>query len=82
VLLHPAAGLKVVRFEPGHVLVLEGDWSLTVEPDGLGRCRLLARSPGPGGLAGTAYGLLLELSHFIMQRRMLLEVKRRAERTA
>jgi hypothetical protein len=81
VLLHPATGLKVLRFEPGHALVLEGDWSLTVEPDGPGRCRMLARSPAPSGVAGTAYGLLLELPHFIMQRRMLLEVKRRAEGT-
>lgn len=82
VLLHPATGLKVLRFEPGHTLVLEGDWSLTVEPDGPESCRLLARSPAPSGLAATAYGLLLELPHFIMQRRMLLEVKRRAEGTA
>lgn len=82
VLLHPAHGLKVLHFQPGHALVLEGDWSLAVEPDGPGSCRLLARSPAPSGAAGTAYGLLLELPHFIMQRRMLLEVKRRAEGTA
>lgn len=82
VLLHPATGLNVLRPEPGHALVLEGDWSLVVEPDGPGRCRLLARSPAPSSLAGTAYGLLLELPHFIMQRRMLLEIKRRAERVA
>jgi hypothetical protein len=81
VLLHPANGLKVLRFEPGHALVLQGDWSLAVEPDGPGSCRLLARSPSPRGLAGKAYGLLLELPHFLMQRRMLLEIKRRAEGT-
>jgi hypothetical protein len=79
VLLHPAAGLKVMRFEPGHALVLEGGWSLVVEPDGPHRCRLIARSRRPGGVAGAIYGLLLELPHFVMERRMLLEVKRRSE---
>jgi hypothetical protein len=58
---------------------LEGGWSLVVEPDGSDACRLIARSRVPGGIAGTAYGLLLELPHFVMERRMLLEVKRHAE---
>jgi hypothetical protein len=79
VLLHPASGLKVMRFEPGHALVLEGGWSLVVEPDGPDRCRLIARSRVPRGVVGVVYGLLLELPHFVMERRMLLEVKRRAE---
>jgi hypothetical protein len=82
VLLHPATGLKLLQVEPGHALVFEGGWSLAVEPDGPERCRLLARSPIPTGLAGRAYGLLLELPHFIMQRRMLLDVKRLAEAAA
>jgi hypothetical protein len=79
VLLHPASGLKVMGFEPGHALVLEGGWSLVVEPDGPDACRLIARSRVPGGIAGAVYGLLLELPHFVMERRMLLEVKRHAE---
>jgi hypothetical protein len=82
VLLHPVSGLKVLRFEPGRALVLEGGWSLHVEPDGPSSCRVLARFRAPDGLAGTVYGLLLELPHFLMERRMLLEIKRRAERTA
>jgi hypothetical protein len=80
VLLHPATGLKVLRIDPGRALVLEGGWSLHVEADGPARCHLLARFRAPGGAAGAAYALLLELPHFIMQRRMLLEVKRLAER--
>jgi hypothetical protein len=79
VLLHPASGLKVMRFEPGHALVLEGGWTLAVEPDGPARCRLIARSRVPRGAVGAVYGLLLELPHFVMERRMLLEIKRRAE---
>jgi len=82
VLLHPAAGLKVLRVDSGRALVLEGGWSLVVQEDGPGRCRLLARFRAPSGVAGAAYALLLELPHFIMERRMLVAIKRRAERGA
>ena len=81
VLLHPASGLKVLRFEPGRALVLEGGWSLVVLDDGP-RCRLVARFRAPRGAIGSAYAMLLELPHFLMQRRMLLAIKRRAERTS
>jgi hypothetical protein len=81
VLLHPASGLKVLRFEPGRALVLEGGWSLIVLDDGP-RCRLIARFRAPRGAVGSAYAMLLELPHFLMERRMLLGVKRRAERAS
>jgi hypothetical protein len=81
VLLHPATGLKVLRFEPDRALVLEGGWSLVLQPDGPERCRLLARFRAPSGVAGTAYAMLLELPHFLMERRMLVTIKRRAEAT-
>jgi hypothetical protein len=79
VLLHPTAGLKVLSFEPDRALVLEGGWSLVLRADGPERCRLLARFRAPGGVAGAAYGMLLELPHFLMERRMLVTIKRRAE---
>jgi hypothetical protein len=79
VLLHPGSGLKVVRWEPGRALVLEGGWSLHVAPHGPRRCRLIARFRAPRGLAGSGYALALELPHFLMERRMLLTIKRRAE---
>lgn len=79
VLLHPATGLKVLRVEPGHALALEGGWTLAVLPDGPDRCRVLARMRVPRGPASTAYALLLELPHFLMERRMLIQIKRRAE---
>ena len=79
VLLHPATGLKILRFEPGRALVLEGGWSLVVEDGGPDSCRLIARFRAPAGVAGAAYAALLELPHFIMERRMLLEIKRLAE---
>jgi hypothetical protein len=79
VLLHPATGLKVVGYEPGRALTLEGGWSLVVQDDGPERSRLIARSRAPRGIAGTAYAMLLELPHFIMERRMMLAIKRLAE---
>jgi hypothetical protein len=79
VLLHPGSGLKVVRWEPGRALVLEGGWSLHLAPDGPRRCRLIACFRAPRGVAGSGYALLLELPHFLMERRMLLTIKRRAE---
>jgi hypothetical protein len=80
--LHPAAGLKVQRFEPGRVLALEGGWCFVLAPLDAHTTRLYARSRvgrGPGALA---YGLFVELPHFVMERAMLLGIKRRAERAA
>lgn len=78
VLLHPAGGLKILRIEP-RAIVFEGGWALALEPDGPNRCRLLARFRVPRGAASVGYALLLELPHFLMERKMLLEIKRRSE---
>jgi hypothetical protein len=78
VLLHPDSGLKVLQCVPGRTLVLESGWSFTLEPDGPESCRLLTRFIAPTGVAGIAYETLVELPHFIMERRMLLEIRRRA----
>ena len=82
VLLHPAAGLKLLRIDEGRAIVFEGGWALAIEPHGSDRCRLLARFRFARGAASVGYALLLELPHFLMQRKMLLEIKRRAERPA
>jgi hypothetical protein len=80
--LHPGGGLKVTRFEPGRVLALEGWGTFVVEPDGPDRTRVLARSHGQRGLAQRMIGLLIEIPHFIMERKMLLGIKERAEGAA
>jgi hypothetical protein len=77
VLLHPDTGLKVLQFVPGRMLVLESGWSFTLVPDGPASCRLLTRFIAPTGVAGIAYAMLVELPHFIMERKMLLEINRR-----
>ena len=76
--LHPSAGLRLLRFDPGRALALER-WYLALEPDGPGRTRLYARSRTPRGAATAGYVLLIELPHFLMERKMLLGIKHRAE---
>jgi len=81
VLLHPAFGLRVARFDEGRALMLERWGAFVIEPLNAGRTRLLARGHAPGGRPARAYGLLIEIPHFVMERRMLLGIKERAERS-
>jgi hypothetical protein len=78
--LHPAGpGLVVTIFEPGHVIGLEGWGVFLVEPAGPAATRLIARGRIPGGLSFIGYEALLDIPHFVMQRKMLLEIKARVE---
>jgi hypothetical protein len=78
VYLHPRSGLRVTRFEPGRVLGLEGWGAFVLEPRGDGT-RLIARGRTPRGPASIVNALLMEIPHFVMERKMLLGIKRRAE---
>jgi hypothetical protein len=77
--LHPAGGLRVTVFEPGRALGLEGWGTFALEPLGRDRTRLIARGSVPRGVGAVAYGLLMEMPHFLMERRMLLGIKERVE---
>jgi len=77
--LHPAGGLKVTVFEPGRALGLEGWGTFALEPLGSDRTRLIARGGVPRGVGAIAYGMLMEIPHFLMERRMLLGIKNRAQ---
>jgi len=80
VMLHPLApGLPVTIFEPPRVLGLEGWGVFVVEPRGADRCRLLVRGRIPKGLPSLLYRTTLAVPHFVMERRMLLGIKDRAE---
>jgi hypothetical protein len=79
VYLHPAGGLRVSVFEPGRALGLEGWGTFALKPLGGDRTRLIARGGMPRGVGAVAYGLLMEIPHFLMERRMLLGIKERAE---
>ena len=77
--LHPVAGLPLAVFEPGHAYVLEGWGSFVVEPVDDQTTRLISRTRVQKGLQALMYTWLVEIPHFIMQRSMLLGIKRRAE---
>jgi hypothetical protein len=77
--LHPAGGLRVSVFEPGRALGLEGWGTFALEPLGRDRTRLIARGGVPRGAGAASYAVLMEVPHFLMERRMLLGIKERAE---
>ena len=79
--LHPLNGLPVSRFEPGRVLALAGWGTFELVPHGPGCTRLIARGEIPRGTAAVANTLLMEIPHFLMERKMLLGIKERAERS-
>lgn len=76
--LHPAYGLKLARFDANRAFAFEGGWYFVLEPQAEGT-RLIARGRTPRGLASATYAVLLELPHFVMERKMLLEIKQRVE---
>ena len=78
-------GWRVAELEPGRALVLENWGAFVVRPLDARSARLHIRLRGAGAptVAGAAlapFGLLLfEPAHFIMERGMMLGIKRRAE---
>jgi hypothetical protein len=81
-LLHHEAGLQVLGLTPGRSLTLDCGWYFVLEPDGSDRSRLLARWRSPSGPLNLAFALLFDLPHFLMERKMLLGIKHRAEQVA
>jgi hypothetical protein len=79
ILLHPAVGLELTVFEPNRAFAMKGWGCFALEPRD-GRTRLFARGRALHGAEAIYYTLLLELPHFLMQRKMLLGIKSRAER--
>jgi hypothetical protein len=77
--LHPAVGLPMAHFEPGRALVLGGWGPFVVEPVDASSTRLISRSRVRRGLSALSYAALLEIPHFVMQRKMMLGIKERAE---
>ena len=78
----PNLGWRVAHVEPQRVLLLSG-WGAFVLERANGATRLIVRTRGAGkpNVALAPLGLLIvEPAHFIMERRMLLGIKERAER--
>lgn len=87
--LHPKSPpLPVVHVEPGRALVLgsnmdePGTWGFFLQKIDENTTRLIVRGQGqrkPGLLRGFIQYVLFEPAHFIMERKMLLTLKRYAE---
>lgn len=73
---------KVLAVEPYRALVLEGWGAFVLEPRGESATRLIVRTRGPGAWGRLSHYLFWEPAHFVMERRMLLGIKARAERLA
>jgi hypothetical protein len=75
-------GTTLAAVEPGRSLVIAGWGTYAIRPIDARTCRLIARSRHPKGRDSFAYLLTVEIPHFVMERKMLLGIKERAERAA
>ena len=88
--LHPKAPpLKVLAIEPGRAIVLENSWTFCLLPVDDHTTRLIIRGCGQFNpdLKNALLNLILwrgvlEPAHFIMERKMMLGIKQRAEANA
>ena len=88
--LHPKAPpLPVTYLEPGHALVLAGGWGFLLQEIDPHTTRLIARGWGDDipdlrnpVLHFLYWRVLFEPAHFLMERKMLLRIKQRAESAA
>jgi hypothetical protein len=77
--LHWGFGLPVSIYDSGRAFGLKGWGTFVLEPLDGQRTRLLVRGHRKPGLAGLYNVTLMQIPHFLMQRRMLLGIKRHAE---
>ena len=77
--LHPLNALPITRFDPGRTYAL-GSWCFNVVPLGDRQTRLIARTRVPRGLPSLACAVFVEPPHFLMERRMLLNLQALIER--
>jgi hypothetical protein len=75
-------GPRILAIDPGRSLVIEGWGTYALEPIDANSTRLIARARQPRGWPTVWYALLIEIPHFIMERKMLLRLRDRAERSA
>jgi hypothetical protein len=78
--IFPGFTTRLTLVDPPRALVIEGWGAYVVEAVDGSTCRLIARSQTTRDARGLLYVLLIELPHAVMERRMLLGIKQRAER--
>lgn len=71
----------LLEVDPPRALVIENWGAYVIEPIDHASCRLLARSRAERNAMGVAYVFGIELPHAIMERKMMLGIKQRAERS-
>ncbi len=69
----------LLEVDPPRALVIENWGAYVIEPVTDSTCRLLARSRAERNATGVGYLLAIELPHAIMERKMMLGIKQRAE---
>ncbi len=67
-------GATVVAIEPNRALVMENYGAFVLEAIDATTTRLIVRMRVPGGWPAAMHLLLVEIPHFIMERRMLLGI--------
>jgi hypothetical protein len=77
--LAPTVSLPVTVVEPNRALVLQGWGAFILEEKDPQTTRLIIRTRVGAGLVSLLYLTLIEIPHFIMERKMLLGLKQRAE---
>jgi hypothetical protein len=88
ILMMPGAGFRVRTVEPRATILSQAPdgttWCLRLEPAAGDRCRLVSRFrvPAPRGVAARAWTAIADPGAFVMERRMLLGIRRRVERHA
>lgn len=75
-------GPPLIEVDPGRSLVIDGWGGYSLTPVDSSTTRLLARATQPRGPGVLMYALLVEIPHFIMERKMLLGLRDRAEQSA
>ena len=74
--------LRVTKLEENHFMVLEHWGSFVIEPINPSTSRLILRSYAERKpMFGKTFAAIMELPHFIMERKMMLGIKQRAERS-
>ena len=80
IMMMPGLGTPVAEVVPGRAIVIEGWGTYAVEPVDEHSCRLIARAHQDRSAQAIFYVMAVELPHAIMERKMLLGIKERAER--
>ena len=78
-MMMPGVGTHIAEVRPGRSILIENWGAYVIEPVTHESCRLVARSHADRTPGTVAYILFMELPHAIMERKMLLGIKKRAE---